>query len=151
MKKWIKKIMMISSVLIFAGCAGTPPGNIGVSQERLADCPNRPNCVSSQTDDPDKKVAPLAYVTDQKTAMAALVNVLEKWEETAIIQTSDNYVYAECRSRVFGFVDDVEFFFPQDSPLIHVRSASRLGYSDLGVNAERIQKIRSAFRSELNR
>ena len=54
-----------------------------------------------------------------------------------------DYLYAEYSSALFGFVDDVEFYFPPETHIIHVRSASRLGHSDLGVNRKRIEAIRA--------
>jgi uncharacterized protein (DUF1499 family) len=64
-----------------------------------------------------------------------------------VITETETYVHATFTSRVFRFVDDLEFYFVLDAPVIHVRSASRVGYSDLGVNRKRVEKIRKAFRS----
>ncbi len=145
MKKSFTKFMLFFSALLVAGCAGTPPGNLGINDGRLADCPGRPNCASSQAADANPTVEPIAYTENRKAALQTLVRVLETWPGTTIVKRTDSYVYVECRSEIFGFVDDVEFYFPDKKAVIHVRSASRLGYSDLGVNQKRIEAIRKAF------
>lgn len=124
---------------------GTRPSNLGVHNGQLAACPNTPNCVSSQAPAADKEhsVAPLAYVGEGKVAIAKLKAILEGSERTKIIQADDNYLYAEFASKLMGFVDDVEFYADDNAKVIHVRSASRLGQSDLGVNRKRVEEMRS--------
>jgi uncharacterized protein (DUF1499 family) len=125
--------------------SGTRPNNLGVKDGKLAACPNTPNCVSSQSPASDQEhyIAPLSYSGDAMAAMANLKSVIEGMERTAIITESENYLYAEFTSALMGFVDDVEFFLDQEAGVIHVRSASRLGQSDLGVNRKRVEAIRS--------
>jgi uncharacterized protein (DUF1499 family) len=77
--------------------------------------------------------------------MSRLVEVVKAMPRTEIIQQTEDYLYAEFTSQWMGFVDDVEFYLPESSKVIHVRSASRLGESDLGVNRQRIETIRSQF------
>ena len=124
---------------------GTRPSTLGVQNGQLAACPNTPNCVSSQAPatDAEHSVAPIAYVGDGKTAIAKLKTIIESSERTKIIQVDDNYLYAEFASKLMGFVDDVEFYADDSAKVIHVRSASRLGQSDLGVNRKRVEEIRS--------
>jgi uncharacterized protein (DUF1499 family) len=124
---------------------GTRPSNLGVQNGQLAACPNTPNCVSSQAPAADKEhsVAPIAYVGEGKVAIAKLKAIVEGSERTKIIQADDNYLYAEFASKLMGFVDDVEFYADDSAKVIHVRSASRLGQSDLGVNRKRVEEIRS--------
>ncbi len=124
---------------------GTRPSILGVQNGQLAACPNTPNCVSSQASatDAEHSVAPIAYVGDGKTAIAKLKTIIEGSERTKIIQADDNYLYAEFASKLMGFVDDVEFYADDSAKVIHVRSASRLGQSDLGVNRKRVEEIRS--------
>jgi uncharacterized protein (DUF1499 family) len=66
-------------------------------------------------------------------------------KRTKIISINDDYLYAECISSVFRFVDDLEFYFDDVEKIIHFRSSSRLGYYDLGVNRRRIEKIKAEF------
>ncbi len=127
--------------------SGSRPTTIGVKDGRLAACPKSPNCVVSQGDeDAQHAIAPLNYSGDATTAMTSLRQVVEAQEGSEIIEQTDTYLYAEFTSKLMGFVDDVEFYLPTgESGTIHVRSASRLGESDLGVNRKRIEAIRAAF------
>ncbi len=116
--------------------SGTRPDNLGVKDGKLADCPGTPNCVSSQSSKPQEKVEPLPAVSIDR-----LRQVIEGMERTKIIEQTDNYLYAEFATKLMGFVDDVEFY--HDGAAIQVRSASRLGKSDLGLNRKRVEEIRS--------
>ena len=126
--------------------AGQRPANLGLKDGQLAACPSSPNCVVSQGNpDAEHGIAPLSYSTDKATAMAKLKQIVESTPLTRIIEQSDDYLYAEFESKLMGFVDDVEFYFDPDASVIQVRSASRLGQSDLGVNRKRIEAIRAEF------
>lgn len=125
--------------------ASVAPQNIGVSNGQLADCPDSPNCVSSQARDAEHHIAPIAYRGDQDAAHQTLMQVLRAMPRMTIIAEMPDYVYVEFRSFTFGFVDDVEFYFDDEHKLIHVRSASRLGYGDMGVNRRRVEGIADAF------
>ncbi|MGF1523361.1 MAG: DUF1499 domain-containing protein [Leptolyngbyaceae cyanobacterium] len=126
---------------------GNRPQNIGVKDGRLAACPKSPNCVVSQGEtDAEHAIAPLNYTGDMATAIESLRQVVTAQPGSEIIEQTDNYLYAEFTSRLMGFVDDVEFYFDLAAPgTVHVRSAARLGQSDLGVNRKRIETIRAAF------
>jgi len=121
------------------------PTNIGVQAGKLAACPSSPNCVSSQSLDAEHKIEPLTYNSTTVEAMAQLKKVIESEERTKILSETPNYLYAEFSSKLMGFVDDVEFYLDEAAKFIHVRSASRLGQSDLGVNRKRIETIRAKF------
>lgn len=142
-----KKLATLSALLIvlmLSACAGTAPEGIGVTEGRLAACPGSPNCVTSQApaSDAEHYIAPLAYSGDRQAAMQRLTAAITSLEGSTVINTSANYLHAEFASSLFGFVDDVEFYFPTEK-VIHVRSAARLGYSDFGVNRKRIERIRT--------
>jgi uncharacterized protein (DUF1499 family) len=123
--------------------AGKRPANIGIVSGKLAACPSSPNCVSSFSQDAEHKIEPLAYTSSPAEAMAKLKAAIESLGKTKIITATDNYLYAEFTSALMGFVDDVEFLVDDGAKVIHVRSASRLGESDLGVNRKRIETIRT--------
>lgn len=125
--------------------AGKRPTNLGVKSGKLAPCPNTPNCVSSQSEDAEHKIDPLPH-----TSMTEIKKVVESMERTTIIEETDNYLYAEFQSKLMGFVDDVEFHKDDINQVIHVRSASRLGKSDLGVNRKRVEAIREKLQNILN-
>jgi len=144
----IKNTAWLLTVGMVFGCSGKLPGNLGVHQGQLAACPGSPNCVSSQAEPADHRhyIAALRYDGPLAVARERLLSVLSTQKRVRIVENSENYLHAEFSSTVMGFVDDVEFYFPEER-LIHVRSASRLGYSDLGVNRNRIEGIRAAFLS----
>ncbi|MCB2146731.1 MAG: DUF1499 domain-containing protein [Deltaproteobacteria bacterium] len=135
--------------VILCGCAGKPPSDIGLREGRLAPCPGTPNCVISQDGDEQHHIDPIAYAGQRTTAMEMIQQVVQGMPGTRIVTQTDQYLHVEFRSRIMGFVDDVEFFFP-DTAVIHVRSASRVGYSDFGVNRKRVEKIRQLFHARLS-
>lgn len=126
--------------------AGQRPSNLGITDGKLSPCPGSPNCVVSQGNpDADHAIAPLTYSGDAAAALAKLAAIIQGMPRTAIIEKNDSYLYAEFTSRLMGYVDDVEFYLDPAASVIHVRSASRLGQSDLGVNRKRVEEIRAAF------
>jgi uncharacterized protein (DUF1499 family) len=122
--------------------SGKRPADLGVKNGNLKAPPSSPNAVSSQATD-GHQIAPLAYNGSREQAMKALKAIVESTPNTRIVETKPDYLYAEYASALIGFVDDVEFYFPPNGKIIHERSASRLGYSDLGVNRKRIEAIRA--------
>lgn len=129
--------------------AGDRPTNLGVKEGKLSPCPDSPNCVVSQGDeDAEHSIAPLTYSGEAGPAMAQLKTLVESMPRTKIIESTDTYLYAEFASKLMGFVDDVEFYLDPEASVVQVRSASRLGKSDLGVNRQRIEAIRQAFSAE---
>lgn len=125
--------------------ASTRPTNLGVHAGQLAPCPNTPNCVSSQSQDAVHRIEPFTYDFSAQAAMANLKTALQSFRRAKTILETENYLDAEFTIPVVGFVDDVEFLLDQDAKVIHVRSASRLGESDLGVNRRRIETLRAKF------
>jgi uncharacterized protein (DUF1499 family) len=88
---------------------------------------------------------PIPYNGSPAQVRQRLLEVLRRYPRTRIVRQEPDYLKAECRSRIFGFVDDVELVFDDEARLIHFRSASRLGYGDHGVNRNRMKEIRAAF------
>ncbi|PCJ25738.1 MAG: hypothetical protein COA96_06845 [SAR86 cluster bacterium] len=121
---------------LLTACAGEPPQNIGVQNGKLTACPESPNCVSSYESSEEHGIEPISATLEQ------IEQVLLTLDEANIVSANNNYLYAEFTSGLMGYVDDVEFLYDQASGLTHVRSASRLGYSDLGANRDRIESIR---------
>ena len=126
--------------------AGKRPNNLGITNGKLAPCPNSPNCVSSQSTDATHKIAPLTFTFSPEKAINNLKQIIESLPRTKIITESQDYLYAEFKSALLGFVDDVEFYLARNANVIQVRSASRLGQSDLGVNRQRIETIRAKLK-----
>jgi uncharacterized protein (DUF1499 family) len=123
--------------------AGKQPTNLGVKEGKLTACPNSPNCVCSSDSDPEHAIEPLKLTLSPEQAIAALKQIIEAMPKTKIVEESSDYLYAQFTSQLMGFVDDVEFYVNRGANVIQVRSASRLGKSDLGVNRKRIELIRS--------
>ena len=146
MKQVLYRSLVIGAPLILMCCATAPDGSGIDSTGRLESCPSSPNCVSTDASDPAKQMAPLPYRGDRMTSRQLIVSIIRAMPRTTIVVQADDYVHAEFRSRLFGFVDDVEFLFDDDAAIIHFRSASRTGYSDMGVNRRRMTAIGEAYR-----
>ena len=125
--------------------AGSPPAALGVRDGRLAPCPASPNCVSSQAADADHRIAPIAYTGDAAGALSKLARVIAAQGGATIAAQHDGYLYATFQTPLMGFVDDVEFIVDPARRMIDVRSASRLGRRDFGVNRKRIEALRTAM------
>jgi len=154
--------LLIGALLVLAGAVGglalhvatasgdtvfswQRPDNLGVKEGRLAPPKTTPNCVSSQADPADAEhyIAPIPFKGDALAAMAAVRKAVESMQDTTVIRAERIYLYAEYRTKTMRFVDDVEFVLDEKAALIHVRSASRLGRRDFGVNRARVEAIRS--------
>lgn len=107
----------------------------------LRDCPASPNCVCTQASRAAQHMPAIAFSGTAAAAIAALVEEITNWPRTRIVSRKSNYLHVTVRTRLFRFVDDVEFFAEEDAHLLHFRSASRLGYSDLGVNRRRMENL----------
>lgn len=120
------------------------PDNLGVKDGRLAPPKRTPNCVSSQADPADAEhyIAPIAFKGDAAAAASAMRKAVEGMADATIIRQDGGYLYAEYRTRLMRFVDDVELLYDPKAGVIHVRSASRLGRRDFGVNRARAEALR---------
>ena len=141
-----KKIFSaILSSVVLTGCSGTVP-KLGVDSGQLMACPDKPNCVNSQTADNEHFIAPLLFAGTLQDAQKRLLQILQSMPQTTVITANEGYFRVEFTSRVFKFVDDAEFYLSSSEngkTTINVRSASRIGHSDFGVNRERIEQIRA--------
>ena len=129
--------------LLLAACAGERPANLGAKDGRLAACPGSPNCVSSQAADESHGIAPLGFTGDPDAAFVRLKQILARRKDTTVIEERAGYLRVELRTTLF--VDDGEFLLDRERLVIQVRSASRLGYSDMGKNRSRMEEIREQF------
>ncbi len=110
---------------------------------QFAPCPDSPNCVSTAETTEEHAIDPYAFddsVADAKARMVAIINEMPR---STIVAETDDYLHVEFRSRIFRFVDDVEFFFDEADSLVQFRSAARMGESDMGVNRKRMEEIRT--------
>jgi uncharacterized protein (DUF1499 family) len=138
-------------VLALISMSGSVPNNLGLTGGRLAPCPDSPNCVSSLATDPRHAIAPFALDRSLGAAKEELRQAAAKLPRAKLITEQENYLHFEFRSLIFRFVDDVEFQFDDATKTIHVRSASRVGHSDLGVNRRRVEAIRALLPEAMRR
>lgn len=137
-------LILILSLLVI-GCSSVRPAGLGVKDGRLAPCPATPNCVSSQSADKEHAIEPLRYREGTVNAIADVKTVVNSMRRANIVVATDSYLHAEFTSAIFRFVDDVEFLCDDRARIIHVRSASRVGKSDFGVNRKRVEEFRSLW------
>jgi uncharacterized protein (DUF1499 family) len=125
------------------------PGNLGAKDGRLAPPRRTPNCVSSQADpgDAEHYIQPIAFKGAPSSAMAAAAAAVQSMERSTIVRAEGPYLYAEYRSKLLGYVDDLELLFDEQAGLFHVRSASRLGRKDFGVNRKRVERLRGLIQA----
>ncbi len=131
--------LAVSLLVRARGSEGKPPG------ERFAACPAKPNCVSSLAKGASHSIEPLSFSGDADAAWGRLKRTVVQLPRTTLVVDEDDYLAFECRSAVFGFIDDVEVARSPGATHFDIRSASRIGHSDLGVNRKRVEAIRAAF------
>lgn len=143
---WCVSFLLITYLgIVLFNYLKQPHVKLGVTNQRLSPCPASPNCVCSQSDSQIHFVKPIPYSGTDKQALQRLTNILNQMRGCQIVKQEEDYLHAIVRSRCFRFADDVEFWIDSRQNEIQVRSASRVGYSDLGVNRERVEAIRQQF------
>lgn len=136
--------IVLSGFVLLTGCSVKAP-KLGIEQERLSACPSTPNCVSSQAEDEAHYIDPLLAKGSSEKIKNDILRVLNDFQGAKIVATDDHYIRAEFTSALLRFVDDIEFYFPKTSleeTTVYVRSASRVGRSDFGVNKKRVESVR---------
>lgn len=137
-----RKLLFLGTVLL-ASCAGSPPSTLGLNGGNLYPCPDKPNCVSSQASDSDHQVQAWPYQGHPADAKQKLIGLIQGTDNATLVSQQDNYIHAEYKTKLMGFVDDVEFLITPAK--VHMRSASRVGYSDLGANKKRVETLAEQF------
>ena len=154
MKKPRKKIRHGSAAAIAllvglaSACSAPAPLDSDVFDEELALCSGSPNCVSSQSTDERHRVEPILLTSGDSATWRAVIARVRESPRTTIVIESDYSLLAEYRSAVFAFVDDLELILREDRTTVDVRSASRLGYWDWGVNRSRVEALRESLRND---
>jgi uncharacterized protein (DUF1499 family) len=152
-------LLLVAGAVVLVGqlgfLKGRAPTDLGVRDGRLKPPATTPNSVSSQADlypnHPQRdnarnaRIAPLTFSGDGEAAMLRLASLVKQSDRTTIVTQQADYLYAQCTTALMKFTDDVEFWLDRKASVIQVRSASRLGESDMGVNRARIEKIRAQF------
>ncbi|MCK5680993.1 DUF1499 domain-containing protein [bacterium] len=140
-------LLLIISIPLLS-CSDKNHATLGISDSRLAPCPSSPNCVSSDDRDSKHNIPPLQLNVAPAEALQTARQIILKWPRTKIINETSDYLHAECRSAFFGFVDDLELHLRPAEGIIAIRSASRSGYSDFGVNRRRVEDLRDSLISQ---
>jgi uncharacterized protein (DUF1499 family) len=117
---------------------GPPPRSLGSRNGRLSPCPETPNCVTSNPSSDLEFLRPWPQIGSVEDTRARLLRLSTTEPRVRVMTATSLYIHVESRSRLFRFVDDVEFLIDQDSQVVHFRSASRLGRRDFGVNRDRM-------------
>ncbi|KIL48776.1 hypothetical protein KP77_19870 [Jeotgalibacillus alimentarius] len=116
---------------------------------KLLPLKDKPNNVSTQTDHDDKRMEPFPYRGSKEESKKRIKSILESMNNIVIKNENDQMVYAIATSSFFKFKDDIDFLFSDEEQVIHYRSASRVGYSDMGVNKKRMNTIRELYMEEI--
>ena len=154
--KWIViALLLLALALLLAGqlgwLGGKMPDDLGVKDKRLKPPSHTENSVTSQAalhpDHPMRtyaEIAPLPLKGDGPATLARLATLLQTMPGVKIIQNKgDGYLYAQCTTRWLKFVDDLELWFDPEAQVVQVRSASRVGRKDFGVNRQRVETLRA--------
>ena len=137
-------LLIVAGMFVLASCGGAMP-KLGIDSGRLKPCPDTPNCVSSLATDEQHFIEPILVSANPEQTRDIILKSLDEFSRVKVIEAQANYIHAEFTSKIFRFVDDVEFYFPASESgvvRIDIRSASRVGSSDLGVNRKRMEAIR---------
>lgn len=140
-------LAIIFSVVI-SGCAELQRENKMSESDPLAPCPNRPNCVSSAASDPRHAVAPMQLAGDSDMEWDEVRMMVGRLPRSRMVKATDRYLHVILRSRVFGFIDDLELKLDPQSSVIAIRSASRTGHFDFGVNRRRVESLREQLTAD---
>jgi uncharacterized protein (DUF1499 family) len=137
-------VMLILMTGLLISCSDSKQaGSLGIMESHLRPCPATPNCVSSDSREAGHQVAPFALKISAAEAWKVAHKLIAELPHTRIVTVQTDYLHAECRSALFGFVDDLELHLRPADRLIAIRSASRSGYSDFGVNRQRVEDLRT--------
>ena len=134
---------------ILTGTASAGVENIGMTEEKLAPCPDSPNCVSTQSEEKRHAMKPLPYLQTREASREKILSILKDMKRTKIVKLTESYIHVECRTALLRFVDDVEFFLDGTTRVVHFRSASRVGYYDFGLNRRRMKRFSEKYLESL--
>jgi len=140
---WLRRLTVLALVgivmmMIFGRIR---PKNLGVQDGKLAACPTSPNCVSTQAEREEQRIAPLKQIGDLEAITLAARTAILAMPRTKIVTEDPTYCHVECTSKLCRYVDDLELWIDEKEKLIHARSASRVGHSDMGVNRKRVESL----------
>ena len=154
----IRILLILLALIVVGGIAlrlliprlSPRPTNLGVVDGQLTPCPDSPNCVSTFSQDEAHDISPIPYTVATAAARDTLVATLEAMPRSQLITVEPTYIHAEFRSPTMGYIDDAEFLLDEAAGVIHLRSAARLGQSDLGANRAYMEAIRAQIADTVN-
>ncbi len=147
-------IIIVAAVLLLRIAVGVfastkAAANVGADKTALADCPKSPNCQSSLATRESQRVAPIAFTGPAEQVIDKLAAIIDAEPRSTIEAVQADYLHATFKTRLIGYTDDVEFRFSEDKSVLNIRSASRIGKSDLGANLKRIEHLRAVLNGKL--
>ncbi|MFO8041755.1 MAG: DUF1499 domain-containing protein, partial [Alkalispirochaeta sp.] len=139
--------MVVGLVVLNRTQGGRSVGSPKLAEGTLAPCPESPNCISTRAPAEDTRhfVDPIPVAGEPDKVIAALAAIMEEQPRMRVIERGDRYVRATATSTLFRFVDDVDFLVDSEAGLLHMRSASRVGQGDIGVNRKPYEFFRDAL------
>jgi uncharacterized protein (DUF1499 family) len=143
----IKTLLTVIYFSIFLSACSNLPDNNGMKPTQLTLCPNTPNCINSQQQG-FHNTAPFIMKSSNEANWNGIVNVIIATPRTTVIEKNQGYLHVEVSSLIFRFTDDLELLLNANGKTIDIRSASRLGFSDMGANSRRVESLRSTLKSK---
>ena len=151
-RRVLRKLLLFTAItlaaLIVLSMTATAPENLGIRGGRFAPLSDRPNGISTMAERDPQKMDPVRW--DQGDPMPEVEQIMNSLPRTRLIESGPGYLRYEVRSLIFRFIDDVEIYHDSEQDLVHFRSASRVGYSDLGVNRNRLERLSEQLKARLN-
>ena len=152
MNRSILNSFILLNCLFITACSSAHKDVARIVNGKLLPCPSSPNCVSSQAKDPEHKTDAIRFEKKQVTDLhQTILDVLKRMDRATVVSAKPNHIHAVFTTKLFRFKDDVDFLIDADNGLIHIRSASRTGYSDFGVNGKRVETIRKQIKESLEK
>ena len=147
MVRWIVALIVVLFVgfFVYVNISNKLPEGLGLTDGELMPCPSSPNCVSTQAspENVEHYAEPIVYTGDRMKTQLLIESFILNNGNAHLVSSTLGYVHFEVKSPLVGYIDDVEFYLPAADSVVHVRSASRVGYSDFGTNRERVRQIQS--------
>ncbi|UTV98618.1 DUF1499 domain-containing protein [Marinomonas rhizomae] len=147
MVRWIVALIVVLFVgfFVYVNISNKLPEGLGLTDGELMPCPSSPNCVSTQAspEDVEHYAETIVYTGDRMKTQLLIESFILNNGNAHLVSSTLGYVHFEVKSPLVGYIDDVEFYLPAADSVVHVRSASRVGYSDFGTNRERVRQIQS--------
>ncbi|KZN12883.1 DUF1499 domain-containing protein [Marinomonas sp. TW1] len=137
-------VVLLAGFFVYVTMNNQMPEGLGVTNGQLKLCSSSPNCISTQTDQTDEVhfAEPLVYSGNRQDVQLRIEAYMLQ-QGAKLVDHSLGYAHFEVESDIVGYIDDVEFYLPKSDSVVHIRSASRVGYSDFGINRDRVRQIQN--------